>query len=779
MEAFLLYLLKATALLSLFLLFYRLFLYGETHFRVSRWFLLGSIPASFGLPFITWTRYKEVLVELQPVFVQSSTIVQTTPEAEPSALAQLTSWQGIVLSLYGLTALFLIARLLIKSWNLTSMLRQHPQEKKEGFRFVELPERYPPFSFFRYIAYNPEAYSSDELEAIITHEKAHARQLHSMDILLAELMLCLHWFNPLAWWYRKTLEQNLEFLADQEATAELDSSRAYQKTLLKLSIQQDSPALSTSFFNSLIKKRIVMINQKPSSPWKRWKFVLVFPLIAAFLLSFNTKEVLKYTYTNAEEVQPWEVAFISPLAVNQIYKITSGFGPAKDPISGSLRQHKGIDLSAKAGIPVYASSDGTVEISEYNEKNGEYLRLKHQEGYATRYLHLQKRLVEQGQNVKVGDLIGFVGSTGLSTGPHLHFEILLNDTPQDPLEFIDFGRAEIRFSARMNNGKPKTAQGGVNTVRQPRKPMEGVKTIDLIINSSTSDAELEKIKADLAKDGIDFSYTVVRNEDKEIVSIELRMNGKGENGAEFNGNYNLNGDEPISPIAIHYDDESNQISFGNMEFKGKRMQVGNTFVISGDRMHNDDEHEIIILKEGDSLNWKTTGDTIRFIAKTIDVKGGESEILELRGTSKVIRIDEEKGTGRVIHIDADHDEDVEMEVIEIREEGKRKSKRVKSTKRSKSSASDDGHSRVVIRSKGDGGRVKVISDSDEDYVLVRTNGDEDPLYVVDGKVVKKKKMSKINPKNIESVNVLKGDSAKEKYGRKGKNGVVEIITKKE
>ena len=441
-----------------------------------------------------------------------------------------------------------------------------------------------------------------------------------------------------------------------------------------------------------------MINQKPSSPWKRWKFLLVLPLIAAFLFSFNTKEVLKYSYTNTG-VEPWEVAFISPLAVNQINKITSGFGPAVHPFTGEHKQHKGIDLSAKRGIPVYASADGTVAISEYQSQNGEYLRLNHQEGFASRYLHLQKRLVETGETVKTGDLIGFVGNSGVSSGPHLHFEILLNDEPQDPLQYIDFGKAEQRFNARAKSSKPKTAQGGMGTVRQPRKAMEGVKSIDIIINSTTSDAELAKIKADLAKDGIDFSYTVVRNADKEITAIELDLNGKGENGAQFNGNYNINGDEPISPIAIHYDDETNQISFGNMEFKGKSMAVGKAFFISGDESEDDQEYrignggglyiggkngigreEVVILRSGkDSLNWKMLGDTIEI--KTIDIKGGEEDMILLNGKTKIIQIESDGSDHKqIIHLNPE--EEGEVEIIELHEDGKSKKRKRKKPRKS-------------------------------------------------------------------------------------------------
>ena len=161
MEAFFLYLIKATALLSLFLVFYRLFLYKETHFQVSRWFLLTAIPASFVLPLITWTTYKEVLVELQPVYTQSSAVIQTVAETPEESVNIFMTWQGLALLLYLGTALFLLGRLLIRSWQLTSMLQRHPQEKTRRVSLRQIAQKVSSFFLLPLHCVQPGSLSSE------------------------------------------------------------------------------------------------------------------------------------------------------------------------------------------------------------------------------------------------------------------------------------------------------------------------------------------------------------------------------------------------------------------------------------------------------------------------------------------------------------------------------------------------------------------------------------------------------------------------------------------
>lgn len=113
--------------------------------------------------------------------------------------------------------------------------------------------------------------------------------------------------------------------------------------------------------------------------------------------------------------------------------ISSNFNPRRlHPVTGKIRAHRGIDYAAKVGTPVVAAGDGRVTKSGYSKYNGNYVFIKHGEKYTTKYLHLKKRLVKTGQRVKQGKTIGLLGATGRVTGPHLHYEFLVNGVHRNP-----------------------------------------------------------------------------------------------------------------------------------------------------------------------------------------------------------------------------------------------------------------------------------------------------------------------------------------------------------
>jgi len=113
--------------------------------------------------------------------------------------------------------------------------------------------------------------------------------------------------------------------------------------------------------------------------------------------------------------------------------ISSAFNPKRmHPILKRIRPHNGIDYFAPPGTPVYAAGDGTVIRSAYSATNGNHVFIQHPNSIVTKYLHFSKRAVKQGQKVKQGQTIGYVGSTGLATGPHLHYEFVLDGVHRDP-----------------------------------------------------------------------------------------------------------------------------------------------------------------------------------------------------------------------------------------------------------------------------------------------------------------------------------------------------------
>jgi len=116
--------------------------------------------------------------------------------------------------------------------------------------------------------------------------------------------------------------------------------------------------------------------------------------------------------------------------------ITDGFGYRIDPFTGKRAFHKGIDISARRGTPIIAPADGIVTKAGKTKGYGNSVVISHQNNITTRYGHLKDIFVKKGQRVKRGDVIGTVGNTGRSTGPHLHFEILVNGKPVNPKDYI-------------------------------------------------------------------------------------------------------------------------------------------------------------------------------------------------------------------------------------------------------------------------------------------------------------------------------------------------------
>lgn len=117
------------------------------------------------------------------------------------------------------------------------------------------------------------------------------------------------------------------------------------------------------------------------------------------------------------------------------YTVSSGYGYRNDPIYNTTKFHAGLDFAATMGTDVFATADGVIEWADRKSEYGNCIDISHGYNYTTRYGHLSEILVKKGQQVKRGDLIGKVGSTGKSTGPHLHYEVRYKDEPQNPVNY--------------------------------------------------------------------------------------------------------------------------------------------------------------------------------------------------------------------------------------------------------------------------------------------------------------------------------------------------------
>lgn len=136
--------------------------------------------------------------------------------------------------------------------------------------------------------------------------------------------------------------------------------------------------------------------------------------------------------------------------------LTSDYGMRTHPVLGGRRNHKGVDLAQPSGTPVYATADGIVSMAERFSSYGNYIQIEHGGEIQTRYAHLSGYAVAPGQQVTKGQLIGFVGSTGRSTGPHLHYEVRIAGDAVDPRPYmVDTQLAVAAANAALGRGGPE------------------------------------------------------------------------------------------------------------------------------------------------------------------------------------------------------------------------------------------------------------------------------------------------------------------------------------
>lgn len=127
---------------------------------------------------------------------------------------------------------------------------------------------------------------------------------------------------------------------------------------------------------------------------------------------------------------------IQPVSNKELTRIASGFGMRIHPIYGIAKMHNGLDFTAPQGTPIYATGDGVVTTAGFGNGTGNHVIINHGYGYETEYMHMVRIKAVEGQRVKRGEVIGWVGNTGASTGPHCHYEVHINGTPVDPVYFF-------------------------------------------------------------------------------------------------------------------------------------------------------------------------------------------------------------------------------------------------------------------------------------------------------------------------------------------------------
>jgi hypothetical protein len=277
---------KSAIVIGIFYLAYKAFLEKETFFKSIRAYLLSGIFLSVALPFVVIKKY---------VLESASETYLISEPADPGAgsLSSGVDLGQILFLIYLLGAAFFLGRFFVQLFTLSRFLWRNPKKREGHYLIMPTTKKVSPFSFFNYIIYPHDRFTDAELKQIMTHEKSHADGLHSLDVVLSQLLCVLQWFNPFAWLYSQEVSKNLEYIADASVEKVSDKKEQYAYLLLKESVNEYTLALAltSNFFNSIIKKRIQMLQKNKSDKIMYLKFTLILPLLVAFVFTFNTKVI--------------------------------------------------------------------------------------------------------------------------------------------------------------------------------------------------------------------------------------------------------------------------------------------------------------------------------------------------------------------------------------------------------------------------------------------------------------------------------------------------------
>jgi len=776
------YLLKVTVVIGIFYTCYKVFLQRETFFEANRWFLLTGLITAILIPFLTIPIY----IEQAPISLDNFEFTEVVTAIQP--VEESINWQLFLNIGYFFGVFAFSIRFLIQSSSLIKLLAKNKSHKKGAYNYIKTSAVLSPFSFFKWIVYNPTQFSEIELEQILNHEKVHARQYHSIDILLTQLSCIVFWFNPFVWFYNKDLKQNLEFIADKLAQKGASSKKSYQCTLLKTSISAQTLVLTNNFYNSLIKKRIAMLQKSESKKINQYKYLLILPLLIAFVLNYNTKVI-------AQEINPK-----TPSQENN--KTTIGSSETFVKIISKDFQKKDFESLQKILLTNDISlSYDDLKYNSNNELIKVTLSVENKRGNTS-------ATWEEGKNpiptIMVGEIDGrVIAATSYLNSKQKNAAINLAPLKENSLTNQD--AIEVYIDQK-NTPKSIVVGHSEKTLKSTNKFQQKdlSENYKAIITKDHTDDDFDKIKKQAKLIGIVLKFKKIkRNSKNEIISISAEF--KNKNGS---GTYSPKGKNPIKPFAFEQTDNS----FG---FGPSIKQKTNNFS-QKEKAPNNQKQGFRINKRGllgrISLGKPQSRVTDRFLKSDYLVTKQPSPLASIRiglpstGSQKTplneekivvtgYNLNKEIPLGNQDHINASQNDHEKYRITAgyslngigiaplIIVDGKETSKNINDLD------ANDIHSITVLKdesatkiygNKGKNGVILITTKNNAPKQITirgtRANGKQ-PILIINGKKTSKK-IEDIDQQTIHSINVLKGEKAIEKYGRKAEDGIVEITTKK-
>ena len=297
------YFLKVNVAIALFYAFYRLFFYKDTFFGWRRTALLCFFAISAAVPLLniqTWITEQKPMAAMVDLYAnvvlpEFTVSPQTTIDWKNMIrkAATFAYWGGVA---------FLIIRFFIQLAGIIRLACRCRTVRIGGSNIHLLSREGGPFSFFHWIFIYPSSHTEEEFNEILTHEQTHARQWHSLDVIISVVVCILCWFNPFAWLMKREIRTNLEYMADARVLENGYDSKAYQYHLLGLSHHKAAATIYNSFNVLPLKKRIKMMNKKRTKEIGRTKYLMFLPLAVLLMIISNIEAVARTTKQLATEV---------------------------------------------------------------------------------------------------------------------------------------------------------------------------------------------------------------------------------------------------------------------------------------------------------------------------------------------------------------------------------------------------------------------------------------------------------------------------------------------
>lgn len=294
METYLIYIVKVAISTGVFYLAYLILFKNQKHFVFNRIYLPTSFLISFIIPLFTFTTVEYTNSVTESVSVPINTIIHaTTPVVQPEIILSnefRLEWFHYLFGLYVIGIICLVFYFLYAYKNALVIIRSSKENNHRGTKILVTQGDIHPFSFFNKIIIPQKIMKNSWLDVIVDHEKIHVQERHTLDIIFAEFLFILQWFNPFAWLLKNAIKSNLEYKTDHQVIKQFDEVQ-YQLIMVGLAHKKGIAPFLMALNGSQLKNRITMMKKKTENKYAFVKQMFVLPLLAVLIMGLSNKEV--------------------------------------------------------------------------------------------------------------------------------------------------------------------------------------------------------------------------------------------------------------------------------------------------------------------------------------------------------------------------------------------------------------------------------------------------------------------------------------------------------